>query len=312
MKALSTVLLLTFLAACAAAADSGDRPLAAGDHALRLRVDGRVRTYLLHVPPQAARHRPLPLLVALHGGYGNGRYMQRVGFDAYADERGFLVAYPDGVERSWADGRGTTPAEEEGVDDVAFLRRLVDDVARRLPVERRRTFLTGSSNGGMMTWRVACETRGVFAGYATVIANIPEPIAAACTPRTPVPFLAINGVADPVIPVDGGDCCGNPDGPLGQGGRVLSADESIARVAAAARCAPQPAVEEIPPRVDDGTAVERRTFRGCARGARVVALRVDGMGHSWPPLEGILGAFIGPTSHNLDAAAEIVEFFFPH
>jgi polyhydroxybutyrate depolymerase len=283
---------------------------APGDHTVRLDSDGRRRSYLLHLPPQATGRRRLPLVVVLHGGHGTGRKMQLgVGFDAHADARGFLVAYPDGYERSWADGRGTTAAEQAGIGDLAFLRRLVDDVARRARLDRGRVFLTGASNGGMMTYRAACETAGLFAAFAPVIANIPEPIAPACSPAEPVRILAINGVSDPLVPLAGGDCCGDPSGPLGQGGRVVSADESIAAFAEAAGCAHHPRVRRLPPQVDDGTAVERRTSTRCGEGSRVIALRVEGMGHAWPPRNPQLPRVSGRTSHNLDATAEIVAFF---
>jgi hypothetical protein len=70
-------------------------------------VDGRVRTYLLHIPPQGDSPRPMPLVLAFHGGGGQGPGMERLTrFDAIADREGFLVAYPDGVKRGWNDERG--------------------------------------------------------------------------------------------------------------------------------------------------------------------------------------------------------------
>ena len=113
-----------------------------------LAVGGRDRTYTLHLP--ALRDgRPLPLVVLLHGRLGTGAGMARLtSFDAIADSVGILVAYPDGWRRSWADGRMGTPADRQGVDDVAFVLAMIDDIARTVPIDRHRIYVAGISNGG--------------------------------------------------------------------------------------------------------------------------------------------------------------------
>ncbi|MCS6883467.1 MAG: hypothetical protein RMK84_14755 [Oscillochloridaceae bacterium] len=88
-----------------------------GNHTLALRVDGRDRSAILHVPPQARAGQPLPLLVVLHGGYGSGRTMQlALGFDRYADARGFRVVYPNAFNgMRWNDGRGALDPSRAGL-----------------------------------------------------------------------------------------------------------------------------------------------------------------------------------------------------
>ena len=276
------------------------------NQSIKLSVDGRNRNYILHTPTGASTSA-IPLIVMLHGGHGSDGNAQRsFGFDAHADARGFAVAYGDGYRSSWADGRGTTPAEEAGIDDKKFLTALVADAATRLAIDPARIYLAGMSNGGIMTYRMACETGGPFRGYAMVAASIAEPIAASCAPRPGVPVVTINGVEDPLVPEAGGDCCGS--GPiLGQGGRVVSFDTSAEIFRTAAGCTATPAIEELPPAVADGTSVQKRRY-SCAGSVRLVVYRVNGMGHSWPPRSPRLPGSGAPSS-NMDATAQIVDFF---
>ncbi len=282
-----------------------------GNHYRTLEVDALQRTYILHVPPDRGDRKPLPLLLVLHGGGGSGRRMQRqLGFDGYADTRGFLVAYPDAYDGGhWNDGRGTTDSAARGVDDVRFLVALVEDVSRQVSVDAARVYVTGASNGGMMTWRLCCGTSGVFAGFAPVIANMPAPLAETCRPRPGVPFLTIVGDADALMPFSGGTVCGGTRIPC-QGGEVLSSDASVAVLAAAAGCRSEPVVETLPVLVDDGTTVEKRTFTGCTDGSTIVQYVIHDGGHAWPP-HGPRLPLSGISSKNLDATATIVDFFFP-
>ncbi len=287
-----------------------------GDHSLGVEVGGLTRTFILHLPPAVEGGHPLPLLVVLHGGGGTGRKMQLLlGFDSYADARGFCVAYPDASSRPgdlatsrWNDGRGTEPSSREGIDDVGFILAMIEEIGRLVPLDESRVYVTGASNGGMMAYRLGCETCGVFAGIAPVIANIPDPLFGDCRPCAPLALVAINGSADPLIPLDGGEVCeGVRFGCTG--GRVVSQAESVGRFASANGCDPHPVAEWLPPRVADGTVVERQVFVGC-QGSTVVAFIVYGGGHTWPPLPGQLPV-AGARSQNLDATRVIVDFFFP-
>lgn len=279
-------------------------------------VDGLERTYILHVPPAAGE--PLPLIIVLHGGGGTGRKMQvELGFDPYADQRGFYVAYPDAYQQPgerktthWNDGRGTLESSLAGIDDVKFLVIMVDDIAAQVPLDKSRVFVTGASNGGMMTYRLGCETGGVFAGFAPVIANIPEPIFDSCSASAPLKFLAINGDADPLVPFNGGEVCGKVLSIFCEGGFVKSQPESLAKFAAANNCELAPQSVILPNVVDDGTSVEEQTYANCAGGAQVKAYVVHNGGHTWPPLESQAESS-GNSTGNLDATRLIVEFFLP-
>lgn len=311
-KVFLCLMIACLLSACVRPQSDALRP---GNHDRSLEVDGLNRTFILHVPPAVREGQPLPLLIVLHGGGGTGQKMQRfLGFDSYADERGFYVAYPDSYQppggrgtSHWNDGRGTESTSE--IDDVKFLLEMIAEIGRRVPLDTNRLYVTGASNGGMMTYRLGCETEGVFAGLAPVIANIPEPIFAACHPSAPVNVLAVNGSADPLIPLEGGEVC--EDIRFGcAGGRVVSQAESVGAFAAANGCDPEPQSVTLQVKVEDGTFVEQQTYANCASGAQVVAYIVHNGGHTWPPRPGQLPA-AGAQSRNLDATRLIVEFFFP-
>ena len=290
--------------------------LNAGNYHLSMTVDELERTYILHVPPAASG--PLPLIVVLHGTYGTGRKMQLgLGFDQYADQRGFYVAYPDAYQAPgeretarWNDGRGTLESSLAGIDDVKFLVNMVDDIAAQVPLDKSQVFITGASNGGMMTYRIGCETSGVFAGIAPVIGNIPEPIFDSCNPSAPLKFLSINGNADPFVPFTGGEVCADTPRFLCEGGWVKSQPESLAKFTSANGCEPALQSVILPVQVDDGTSVEEQTFANCSSGVQVRAYIVHNGGHTWPPRNSQVEAG-GQATGNLEATPLIVDFFLP-
>jgi polyhydroxybutyrate depolymerase len=280
-------------------------------------VDGLERTYILHTPSALNQGEALPLIIVLHGTYGTGRKMQLgLGFDPYADERGFYVAYPDAFQEPdsrqtarWNDGRETLESSELGIDDVAFILAMIDDIANIVSLDKSRVYVTGASNGGMMTYRLGCETAGVLAGIAPVIGNIPIPIAASCSPSVPLDFLAVNGDADPFVPFTGGEVCQDVERGC-EGGFVLSVADSIAVFAAANGCSPDPELDSLPSEVDDGTSIERWNYPDCLGNVQVQGYIVRNGGHTWPPRSGQLPAS-GQETGNLDATEIIVDFFFP-
>ena len=293
--------LLAALAAFAAAAGP--------EQEIRLRSGGIERTCLVHAPAKATAG-PMPLLLVLHGGGGTADGMiklTRGGFDALADRRGFVVGYPQGVGKSWNDGRHDlrSAANRENVDDVGFIRDLITELAGRYPIDRRRVFIAGMSNGGMMAMRLACslpEVRGV----AAVASSLSEDAAAECPATSTVTVVEIAGTADPIVPFAGGEVK-----VLWMGrGEVTGAPETAKSWARKAGCRLVPEETDLPARVSDGTSVQKIEYPGCGTGARVVLFRVEGGGHAWPGgLPYLSERVIGRTSGNLDACAAIWEIF---
>jgi polyhydroxybutyrate depolymerase len=276
----------------------------AGDRAGRLRVGGRTRTYLVHVPPGA--HTGMPAVLAFHGGGGTGAGMARIThLSDVADQQGFIAVYPQGYANSWAGGKGDTPADAAGIDDVAFVSALIDRLAVEDGIDTTRVFATGLSSGGFMSQRLGCQLSGEIAGIAPVAATLLVNLAPTCTPSRPMPVLEIQGTADPLVPYGGGHVRGRGPG----GYPALSAPDTAAHWAGVNGCSPTPQTQRPPPRVADGTTVRTDTYGRCA-GAPVVLYTVVGGGHTWSGGEQYLPVrIVGRTSRQFDTSQTMWQFF---
>ena len=279
------------------------------DQQAALRVDGRERTYSYHVPSGYDGTHGVPLVLALHGRLGQGSGEERLShLDKISDEHGFLVVYPDGLDRSWADGRGGTPSDRKGVDDIKFLSKLIEQMKVEFKVDPSRVYATGMSNGGFMSGRLACQMSDRIAAVAIVAASLSEAEAASCHPEAPVSVLVLQGTEDPLVPLAGGALGRNT-----AGGVVLSHDATVAEFAKLDRCPSGPRKEHIADHAGDGTTIDVAIYAGCAGASEVRGYVVNGGGHAWPGgMQYLPASIIGKTSKNLDASEVIWEFFSKH
>lgn len=173
--------------------------------------------YTLVVPDAASSGDPLPLVVLLHG-YGANKEIQLgyFGLEPLALDRGFLLAVPDGDtnalgQQYWnATDSCCSGGDPEGEPNhVAILRALIDDVARQHAVDPDRVYLIGHSNGGFMSYRMACDASDVVAAVVS-LAGATWADASRCNPESPVSVLQIHGTADETILYDGGQILGVP------------------------------------------------------------------------------------------------------
>ncbi len=232
-----------------------------GTSAHTIKVGGRDRTYRLYKPmglPALA-----PLVIMLHGAFGNAEQAERsYGWDELADSEGFVVAYPDGLNRAWnVDGGGCCgrPARE-GVDDVAFITAAVADIVKNVSINPAHVYATGISNGGIMTYTLACNT-AIFAAIgpdAATQLNL-------CRSPHPTSVIQIHGTADLLVPYKGGHGLSLIDGP------------SVPDVNAFWRNADQCSAPTV---MTSGTVTT--STAGCADNRSVVLVTVDGGGHAWP------------------------------
>jgi len=295
--------------ACAQAPEPS--ALVPGDHERALAHGGRERSYVLHVPPGASA-TPRPLLLAFHGGGGNGAGFQRyAGLDPLADRDGWLVAYPNGTHHvfagrllTWNAGGCCAYAQEAAVDDVGFALAVVEDVARRAAVDRSRIYATGHSNGAMLAYRLGAEAADRVAAIAPVAGAMTlEPFA----PRRPVPVLHIHSVDDPRAPFAGG-----VTQRAGREIRHRSVEGALLRWRAADAC---PAAAEERDRrqrpAADGT-VHTATllvWAPCAAGSEVRLWKLTGGGHGWPGADPVLPERVmGPRTDVISAAEEVWAF----
>jgi polyhydroxybutyrate depolymerase len=170
-------------------------------------VDGRTRSYRLHIPAWLADAASAPVVLAFHGGGSSGRGMERfTGFSRLADREGFIVVYPDAIDGNWVDGREgmRTTAHRENVDDVAFIAALLDELPRRHPIDTKRVFATGISNGGIFSHYLAANLANRIAAIAPVAGGLADPFYRSFAPSQPVSVFIIQGTADPLMPFDGG------------------------------------------------------------------------------------------------------------
>ena len=163
--------------------------------------EGINRTWKVWLPAGYTGQEPLPLLLALHGLTQNGQsIMEFSGFNQVADTAGFIVAYPDGVNNSWNVGfaGGST------ANDVGFLLALTDTLNLLYNVDMQRVYATGFSNGGFMSYRLACESSDRIAAIAPVAGTMTDGSFNACLPQRAVPVLHIHGTSDFVVSYNGG------------------------------------------------------------------------------------------------------------
>ncbi len=280
-----------------------------GNSQRSITVDGRERTFEVHVPPGYKGEQAVPLVVALHGRGGTGhRIVGLTHFDDVADAHGFLVAYPDGLNASWADGRGATSSDKDGIDDVKFLSELIRKLTRDYKIDSSRVFVTGISNGGFMSQRVACELSSQVAAVGVVAATMGEITASHCHPGKPVSVMLIQGAQDPLVPIQGG-----PMGPNGSRGMILSLKDAAKKWIGFDACDSKPEITTLQDKAADGTSIRREAFTGCKGGAEIVVYTVEGGGHTWPGGKAYLSeSIIGKTSHNMDASEVLWEFFSKH
>lgn len=277
-----------------------------------LRFAGQVRTYRLYAP--AKTRTSMPLLLVLHGGGGSGSAMEGLTlgqFNRLADARGFIVVYPDGIGRGWNDGRNDmkSKATQDNVNDVGFLRALVEQLARQYSIDRKRVYATGISNGGLMSYRLACDAADVFAAVAPVAASMSVELAPECHPARPVSIAIIDGVDDPVMPWKGGVI----KVLWSRRGTIVSAMDSFQRWLALDRC-DKPITDSPVDRVhDDGTTLVIHTARHCADDSEARLYEIRGGGHTWPGGSPHLSErIVGKVSRELNASEVIWEFFARH
>jgi polyhydroxybutyrate depolymerase len=255
-------------------------------------VDSVERTYGWVGDPTAQKR---PLVIALHGRGGRGEGQARLShLDEIASREGFLAVFPDGVNRSWADPRNKTPASKQGVDDVAFLGALIDELVADGRADPARIYVTGMSNGAVMTWTLACALGDRIAAIAPVAGGMPADMP--CDAHTPVLYFA--GDHDPILAYAGGE-------------GLLGAEDSVHRWAAQDGCAGEPAREELTDvDPDDETIARAERWESCANGAAVELVTIQGGGHTWPGGQQYASTIIiGKTSRDVDASEEMWRFF---
>ena len=182
-----------------------------GDYRFTFEHRGLQREYLVHVPKSYRPGTPTPMLVALHGGGGDADY--QASDDKYrligkSEQAGFIAVFPNGYSRfksgilaTWNAGGCCAAAVRNKVDDVGFLREVILRMERQASIDRNRVFMTGMSNGAMMSYRMACEASDLVRAIAPVAGTDNT---AHCKPSRPVPVIHFHAVNDEMVNFNGG------------------------------------------------------------------------------------------------------------
>lgn len=283
--------------------------LTPGDHRRTLHVDERERYYLFHLPAAKMPADGWPVVLAFHGGGSSPPGMiEFCGLNEKSESAGFVVVYPAGTGRfphalTFNGGNCCGHAQRHAIDDGKFVAAILDDLPQAFPVDTRRIYSTGMSNGGILSYWIADQ----LATRIAAIAPVGGPMGtASCAPARGVSVLHIHGTDDEFAPFRGG-----------RGARSLtqtdfySVDHSIQAWVKANACGPVPQVEQLPPLVADGTHLTRATYSGGRDGSEVILYTIRGGGHTWPGRPSKY-AFLGKTSENLNANDVMWEFFQRH
>jgi polyhydroxybutyrate depolymerase len=260
----------------------------AGTHTFR--HNGIARSYVVRAPDGLNRNSaPVPVVLVLHGGGGNAANAEQMtGFTRLVERERILVVYPEGTSQrpripllTWNASHCCGYAMKSGVDDVGFISALLDTLSATYPVDPARIYVTGMSNGGMMSHRLGRELSHRVAAIAPVVGAIfgDEP-----APAHPVSAIMINGLLDKSVPSTGG-LGGGRGASQWDGTPTRPALEQGSYWARANGCTAAPVTQE------SGT--DRVTRYECPTNRRVEVHLLSDNGHAWPG--GKAGSRMGDT-----------------
>lgn len=257
--------------------------------------DGLTRTYRLYIPAAYSAATPVPLVLNLHGYTSNNIQQEFYGdFRPIADTANFIIVHPNGT----LDGGGQQFWSSFGlstVDDVGFLSALIDVIQSQYSIDHNCIYSTGMSNGGFMSYELACQLSNRIAAIASVTGSMIQGRWNACNATHPTPVMQIHGTVDPTVPYTG-----NP----AQG--MMHIDTLVKRWTEFNNCDLTPTVTPVPnTNLVDGCTAEHQVFGNGTQGTTVELFKVAGGAHTWPGA----AVTIGVTNQDFSASKEIWKFF---
>ncbi len=265
--------------------------------------EGVKRYYKVHLPKEYSRDRQWPLVLVFHGGGGNADSAAWVSqMNDKADQEGFIVVYPEGTGPyqhrmlTWNAWTCCGPAMERNVNDAKFIRELLFALDRKYMLDPRRIYATGFSNGGMFTYKLACELSDIIAAFA--------PIAGAmngdCYPQRPIPLIVFHGMRDERVPYNGG-----------MGSKSLktrydsAVSDSVGYFSYHNNCL------STPERRNYGNVIVD-SYIGCQNGGDVEVYSIVDQGHAWPGGKKALRMGADEPTTDISATDLMWDFFQRH
>lgn len=282
----------------------------AGTYTLDVKAAGHEWTAYIHIPKGYHPQAKPPLVLALHGAGGDGKIaIEHDGWAEKSDEAGFIVVAPTALPsrprlsagfltnpRVWNSGQLNDQSPRVAIDDVAFIKQLLDELKQKVPYDEQRVFAVGHSNGGGMVFRLAAEMPERLAAVAAVAGTmaLDSP-----HPSKSLPMLYIIGVDDPLVPLAGGTVrlpWGSKENP--------PVAEFLQKWAAASGC------EAEPKTISEADGVKQVEYPSKSSGPTLTVLYLDHQGHHWPGAKPLLPeSRLGPAKSKFNATDAIWEFF---
>jgi polyhydroxybutyrate depolymerase len=284
MKLHTTLLLTLFISATALAQSTVHT----------MQHNGLTRSYRLYIPSAYTGDVPVPLLFNLHGYTSNAQQQELYGdFRGIADTANFILVHPDGT----LDGSGNrfwnSFGASGGVDDVGFISALINKIDDEYNIDLSRVYSCGMSNGGFMSYRLACELGDRITAIASVTGTMPTNSLTSCNPFKPTPIMQIHGTADATVPYNGNT--------------FMTAIETVVNWwVNFNQCSPIPIITEVPDiNTSDNCTAEHFLYSNGTNGSTVEFYKITPGEHTWPgaPIN------IGVTNRDINASIEIWRFF---
>ena len=257
---------------------------------------GLTREYILYVPASYNGNTAVPLVFNLHGYTSNNlEQLFYADFRPIADTANFLIVLPNGTLDAQGNRFWNTFLGNSNVDDVGYMRDLLNYLQTNYNIDANRVYSTGMSNGGFLSYSLACEMNDRITAIASVTGSMIQSKLSACNPQRPVPVMQIHGTADNTVPYNG-----LPNATF------VSIPSLVNAWVGFNNCDPTPTITQVPnTNTTDGCTAERQLYAGGDKGSTVEHYKINGGGHTWPG-----SAFvIGVTNQDINACKEIWRFF---
>jgi len=282
-----------------------------GPQEVQFSHENYIRNVVFHIPKKL-RKRKRSIVLCLHPGDETPESFTRItkrGFDKLSEQNNFIVGYPEALNKYWNDARvdSISLSHYNEIDDVGFLEKVMEYAIDSFRIDPGQIFVAGLSEGGLMTFRLACEIPEKIKGFATVAASMSLDQLVECRADTTISLMAINGTRDPVLPYDGGQIMIDEV----ESGSVLPIEDALEFWVKENGCEEKFSTKDMANRdTFDETRSEKFTYDNCKNNRKIVLVKVNNGGHTWPGGRQYEGQKnIGKTSRDFDASVEIWKFF---